>query len=108
MGIVYAPALDRLFGAQDAGAFENAVIFAASGSRKPPADGLMRSRARPIEIKLPMIGCKPMVLAILLHLVIKFCLITAGEADAYPHLVLQWSGIQQRQMLYYELRVVVF
>ena len=41
MGIVYAPALDRLFGAQDAGAFEmRGDICRKIEVRKPPADGL--------------------------------------------------------------------
>ena len=102
MGIVYAPALDRLFWCAGIGLRLKCSVISAAKLKyvsRLQAVGL-RSLARLIEIKLPMIGCKPRVLATLLRLGhLKFCLIAAGEADAIRVMVQQWSGIQRRQML---------
>ena len=71
MGIVYAPALDRLFLVRRMRVrLKCSVMFAARlkfGSRLQTVG--LRSLACLIEIKLPMIGCKPMVFAIPLQLV---------------------------------------
>ena len=88
MGIVYAPALDRLFfGAQDAGAFEmRGDVCRKIEVRKPPADGWIavasashRDKATNDWLQAHGIGN-----TIAIGSSLKFCLIAAGEADAYP------------------------
>ena len=88
MGIVYAPALDRLFfGAQDAGAFEmRGGVCRKIEVRKPPADGWTavasashRDKATNDWLQAHGIGN-----TIAIGSSLKFCLIAAGEADAYP------------------------
>ena len=69
MGIVYAPALDRLFLVRRMRVRLKCSAMSAArlkyGSRLQTVG--LRSLACLIEIKLPMIGCKPRVLATLLQ-----------------------------------------
>ena len=88
MGIVYAPALDRLFfGARDAGAFEIfGNVCRKIEVRKPPADGwtAVASASHRDEATNDWLQAQGIANTIEIGSSLKFCLIAAGEADAYP------------------------
>ncbi|HWC64083.1 MAG TPA: 3'(2'),5'-bisphosphate nucleotidase CysQ [Rhizomicrobium sp.] len=82
-GAVYAPALDRLFLGDGAGAFERAKPIRA---RQVPGDGMVavgsRSHADAATAEfLKAFNVKTFVSA---GSSLKFCLVAAGEADIYP------------------------
>jgi 3'(2'), 5'-bisphosphate nucleotidase len=87
-GVVYAPALDRLFvGSQDDGAFEQdgggtRIIMA----RAPAPDGLVAvsSKSHPDEKTAHLLKSLPIRESINAGSSLKFCLLAAGEADIYP------------------------
>ena len=88
MGIVYAPALDRLFfGAREAGAFEiSGNICRKIEVRKPPAEGwtAVASASHRDKATNDWLQAQGIGNTIAIGSSLKFCLIAAGEADAYP------------------------
>ena len=88
MGIVYAPALDRLFfGAQDAGAYEMfGNVCRKIEVRKPPAEGwtAVASASHRDKATNDWLQAEGIGNTIAIGSSLKFCLIAAGEADAYP------------------------
>ena len=98
LGVVLAPALDRLFaGAVGVGAFaEDAGARRAIAVREPPAEGLTvvasRSHGEPAALETFLQGRR------IAHLrnagsSLKICLVAAGEADLYPRLgrTMEWD-----------------
>ena len=98
LGVVLAPALDRLFaGAEGVGAFmEDGGRRRALACREPPAEGLTvvasRSHGDPQALAAFLNGRK---LARLCNAgsSLKLCLVAAGEADLYPRLgrTMEWD-----------------
>lgn len=98
LGVVLAPALDRLFaGAVGAGAFaEDAGVRRAIVVREPPAEGLTvvasRSHGDPAALETFLQGRR---IAQLRNAgsSLKICLVAAGEADLYPRLgrTMEWD-----------------
>lgn len=98
LGVVLAPALDRLFaGLEAAGAFvEQGGKRRSIACRPPPAKGLTvvasRSHANAVALGAFLAGRK---VAQLRHAgsSLKLCLIAAGEADLYPRLgtTMEWD-----------------
>lgn len=98
LGVVLAPALDRLFaGSQEAGAFvEDAGTRRPIHARKAPADGLTvvasRSHGDPAALADFLQG---RAIAELKNAgsSLKLCLVAAGEADLYPRLgrTMEWD-----------------
>ncbi len=88
MGVVYAPALDRLFfGARDTGAFEMlGNVCRKIEVREPPADGwtAVASASHRDEATNDWLRARGITKIIAIGSSLKFCLIAAGEADAYP------------------------
>lgn len=88
MGVVYAPALERLFfGARDAGAFEMlGNVCRKIEVRKPPANGwtAVASASHRDKATNDWLQAKGIGNTIAIGSSLKFCLIAAGEADAYP------------------------
>ena len=88
MGIVYAPALDRLFfGARDSGAFEMfGNVCRKIEVRKPPAEGwtAVASASHRDKATNDWLQARGICNIIAIGSSLKFCLIAAGEADAYP------------------------
>tara|TARA_B100001057_G_scaffold495357_1_gene594206 strand:- start:1347 stop:2147 length:801 start_codon:yes stop_codon:yes gene_type:complete len=88
MGIVYAPALDRLFfGAQDAGAFEIfGNVCRNIEVRKPPAEGwtAVTSASHQDKATNNWLEAQGIGNTVAIGSSLKFCLIAAGEADVYP------------------------
>jgi 3'(2'), 5'-bisphosphate nucleotidase len=104
-GVVYAPAMDRLFfGERVTGAFEIATEAGRAPdfsrahqirARKPAADGLVAVASRShrdskTEDYLARYSVKAFVSA---GSSLKFCLVAAGEADIYPRLgrTMEWD-----------------
>ena len=88
MGIVYAPALDRLFfSGLNAGAFEmtNERSFKI-GVRSLPFDGSVAvASASHMDSKTDQwLNARGIVQIVSIGSSLKFCLIAAGEADVYP------------------------
>lgn len=98
LGVVYAPALDRLFaGAAGAGAFtEERGERRAIAVREPPAEGLTvvasRSHGDPAALETFLQG-RPVAQLRNAGSSLKICLIAAGEADLYPRLgrTMEWD-----------------
>ncbi len=101
MGVVYAPAVGRLFAGGPGGAWEMAVERQVPGERRPihvrelPAAGatllVSRSHATPATDAF-----RPTVVVAERRVVgssLKFCLIAAGEADVYPRFgpTMEWD-----------------
>ena len=88
MGIVFAPALDRLFfGARDAGAFEIfGNVCRKIEVRKPPTEGwtAVASASHRDKATNDWLQAQGIGNTIAIGSSLKFCLIAAGEADAYP------------------------
>jgi len=88
MGVVYAPALDRLFfGARGAGAFEMlGNVCRKIEVRKPPKNGwtAVASASHRDKATNDWLQAQGISNTIAIGSSLKFCLIAAGEADAYP------------------------
>ncbi|WP_164962167.1 3'(2'),5'-bisphosphate nucleotidase CysQ [Rubrivivax sp. JA1026] len=98
LGVVFAPALDRLFaGARGQGArVEEAGVVRAIRCREVPADGLTvvasRSHGDAAALDAFLAGRKVAALANA-GSSLKLCLVAAGEADLYPRLgrTMEWD-----------------
>lgn len=101
MGVVYAPAVGRLFAGGPGGVWEMTVEGDAPGERKP-----LRVRALPAEGATLLVSrnhataatdaFRPTVAVAGRRVVgssLKFCLIAAGEADVYPRFgpTMEWD-----------------
>ena len=88
MGIVFAPALDRLFfGSLGNGAFEiSGGICRQIHVRIPPADGpvAVASASHRDAQTNQWLEMRGITKSIAIGSSLKFCLIAAGEADLYP------------------------
>ncbi len=87
-GVVFAPALRRLFvGAAGEGAFELSGGVAKSiAARKPPEGGMIAvsSKSHPDAQTDALLGSMNIKGHINAGSSLKFCLVAAGEADIYP------------------------
>lgn len=98
LGVVYAPALDRLFrGAQGVGAYlEQGGVCRPITCRQVPAAGLTvvgsRSHGDPEAMDRFLAG-RTVVEQKSAGSSLKFCLVAAGEADLYPRLgrTMEWD-----------------
>jgi len=98
LGVVLAPALDRLFaGASGLGAFvEEQGARRALACREPPAEGLTvvasRSHGDP-EALAAFLDGRPLACVRNAGSSLKLCLVAAGEADLYPRLgrTMEWD-----------------
>ncbi|MDX5364322.1 MAG: 3'(2'),5'-bisphosphate nucleotidase CysQ [Pseudazoarcus pumilus] len=98
LGVVFAPALDRLFaGAIGTGAFvEEGGLRRSIHTRQPPARGLTvvasRSHGDPETLATFLQGY-PISELKFVGSSLKLCLIAAGEADLYPRLgrTMEWD-----------------
>lgn len=101
MGVVYAPAIGRLFAGGPDGAFEAVVVNNAASDRRPihvrdlPEDGatLLLSRSHGT---VATNAFQPVVAVAGRRVIgssLKFCLIAAGEADVYPRFgpTMEWD-----------------
>jgi 3'(2'), 5'-bisphosphate nucleotidase len=97
MGIVYAPALDRLFvGINGKGAIEkSADTSKALSVRIPPASGALAvaSASHRDDATNKWLAEHDMVNTVSIGSSLKFCLIAAGEADVYPRFgpTMEWD-----------------
>ena len=87
-GVVYAPAIGRLFvGAAGKGAFElSGKIMRSIAARAMPADGLVAvsSKSHPDAKTAALLKTMTIKDNITAGSSLKFCLVAAGEADIYP------------------------
>ncbi len=88
-GVVFAPALDRLFaGAIGCGAFaEEGGLRRTIEARHPPAEGLTVVSSRSHDSPHALADClqgRPVAARMSVGSSLKLCLIAAGEADFYP------------------------
>jgi 3'(2'), 5'-bisphosphate nucleotidase len=87
-GVVYAPAIDRLFvGSIADGAFElRQGVIRAIAARRPDADGLVAvsSKSHPDPQTAELLKTLPIKGHTNAGSSLKFCLVAAGEADIYP------------------------
>lgn len=98
VGVVLAPALDRLFaGAAGCGAFvEERGTRRSIAARRPPAEGLTvvasRSHGDP-EALAGFLQGRPIAALKNAGSSLKLCLVAAGEADLYPRLgrTMEWD-----------------
>ncbi|MEO8500552.1 MAG: 3'(2'),5'-bisphosphate nucleotidase CysQ [Vicinamibacteria bacterium] len=98
LGVVLAPALDRVFGGfSKGGAFvEEAGRRRAIASRRPPPGGLTvvssRSHGDREALEAFLAG-RPVARSAYAGSSLKFCLVAAGEADLYPRLgrTMEWD-----------------
>ena len=97
MGIVFAPALDRLFfGSLGNGAFEiSGGICRQIRVRTPPAEGLVAvaSASHRDAQTNQWLERRGIINSIAIGSSLKFCLIAAGEADLYPRFgpTMEWD-----------------
>ena len=98
LGVVLAPALDRVFaGARGVGAMvEERGARRSIGCRRPPEDGLtvVSSRSHGDAAALDrFLAGRPVARALNAGSSLKFCLVAAGEADLYPRLgrTMEWD-----------------
>lgn len=86
-GVVFAPAIGRLFWGGPAGAFEetNGTVKAI-GTRATPAEGMtaIASRSHRDRLTDEYLAHYPIANLIAAGSSLKFCVIAAGEADLYP------------------------
>ncbi|MDZ4740167.1 MAG: 3'(2'),5'-bisphosphate nucleotidase CysQ [Alphaproteobacteria bacterium] len=97
-GVVFAPAIDRMFWGSDNAAFEQTIAIGHIGkieTRPAPAQGLVAIASRShrdssTEDFLARFQIEQVVSA---GSSLKFCLIAAGEADIYPRLgrTMEWD-----------------
>ena len=82
-GVVFAPALSRLFTGDSGGAFEGAKLDKGRGPRR---DGLvaMGSRSHADAATAEFLKAYPVKEFISAGSSLKFCLVAAAEADIYP------------------------
>jgi 3'(2'), 5'-bisphosphate nucleotidase len=86
-GLVYAPALKRLFAGEiGIGAFEQDGQTRAIHARAPAADGLVAvsSKSHPDARTDALLKSLPIKQQVHAGSSLKFCLLAAGEADIYP------------------------
>jgi 3'(2'), 5'-bisphosphate nucleotidase len=97
MGVVYAPALDRLFsGIVGTGATEkSADISTALSIRTPPASGALAvaSASHRDEATNQWLAEHDIANTVSIGSSLKFCLVAAGEADVYPRFgpTMEWD-----------------
>lgn len=101
MGVVYAPAVGRLFAGGPNGAFETLVAGNAAGERRPihvrslPAEGatLLLSRSHGTAATEAFQPDVAVADRRVIGSSLKFCLIAAGEADVYPRFgpTMEWD-----------------
>jgi 3'(2'), 5'-bisphosphate nucleotidase len=97
-GVVFAPAIDRMFWGCDNEAFEQTIAIGLIGkieTRLPPAQGLVAIASRShrdssTDEFLAQFQIEQIVSA---GSSLKFCVIAAGEADIYPRLgrTMEWD-----------------
>lgn len=101
LGVVYAPAVGRLFVGGADGAFEVELADGRAGAHRPirvrtlPAEGAVLLTSRSSSART-LAGYRPPCPVAGHRLVgssLKFCLIAAGEADLYPRLgpTMEWD-----------------
>jgi 3'(2'), 5'-bisphosphate nucleotidase len=88
-GVVYAPAVDRLFWGSDGKAFEQQAGAAAAKpitTRAAPKEGMIAiaSRSHRDKFTEELLAFYPIAKLIAAGSSLKFCVIAAGEADIYP------------------------
>jgi 3'(2'), 5'-bisphosphate nucleotidase len=90
LGVVYAPAMERLFWAAGPGSARERTpdgAMRAIAARTPPATGTVvvasRSHGDPLELS-GLAGAEPVAERRIIGSSIKFCLLACGEADLYP------------------------
>ncbi len=86
-GVVFAPAIDRLFWGDAAGAFEDANRTRRQiKTRATPAEGMtaIASRSHRDRLTDEYLAHYPIANLIAAGSSLKFCVIAAGEADLYP------------------------
>jgi 3'(2'), 5'-bisphosphate nucleotidase len=86
-GVVFAPAVDRLFWGSAAGAFEEAKGHAHQiRTRATPPEGMtaIASRSHRDHLTDEYLAHYPIANLIAAGSSLKFCVIAAGEADLYP------------------------
>ena len=93
MGVVYAPALNRMFtGVLGTGAFEDGSSISV---RAPGEDGLtaVASASHRDEETNAWLGEKGIEKTVSIGSSLKFCLLAAGEADVYPRFgpTMEWD-----------------
>lgn len=101
MGVVYAPAIGRLFAGGPQGAFEMVVEGDAISMRRPihvrdlPKDGvtLLLSRSHATAATDAFLPAVAVANRRVIGSSLKFCLIAAGEADVYPRFgpTMEWD-----------------
>ena len=97
MGIVYAPALDRLFvGINGKGAYEkSADTSTALSTRIPPSSGALAvaSASHRDDATNKWLAEHNIANTVSIGSSLKFCLVAAGEADIYPRLspTMEWD-----------------
>ena len=98
LGVVFAPALDRLFaGAAGLGAFvEDKGVRRPIATRKPPAEGLTVVASRShgdAEALAAFLAGRKVAEQTNAGSSLKLCLVAAGEADVYPRLgrTMEWD-----------------
>jgi 3'(2'), 5'-bisphosphate nucleotidase len=98
LGVVFAPALGRLFASdlQSGAVVEDSDGRRALSARKTPADGatvvFSRSHGDPEAVSRCLAG-RTIAASICAGSSLKFCLVAAGEADLYPRLgrTMEWD-----------------
>jgi 3'(2'), 5'-bisphosphate nucleotidase len=98
LGVVFAPALGRLFASdlQSGAVVEDSDRRRALSARKTPADGVTvvssRSHGDPEALSRCLAG-QTIAASICAGSSLKFCLVAAGEADLYPRLgrTMEWD-----------------
>ncbi|MFM9865368.1 MAG: 3'(2'),5'-bisphosphate nucleotidase CysQ [Micropepsaceae bacterium] len=86
-GVVYAPAIDRLFWGSAAGAFEESNgNLRQIKTRATPAEGMtaIASRSHRDRLTDEYLAHYPIAKLVAAGSSLKFCVIAAGEADLYP------------------------
>lgn len=98
LGVVFAPALDRLFaGAAGLGAFtEDRGARRSIAARRPPAEGLTVVASRShgdAEALAAFLAGRKVARQTNAGSSLKLCLVAAGEADVYPRLgrTMEWD-----------------
>jgi 3'(2'), 5'-bisphosphate nucleotidase len=104
LGVVYAPAMGELFGADVAGARAFRAVAGASNSaatraptpgRRPPPGGLtvVASRSHPSPGMSEYLAGYKVAETVSIGSSLKFCLVAQGRADLYPRLgtTMEWD-----------------
>jgi len=98
LGVVFAPALDRLFAGIVGGAafVEQGGVRLRIACRRPPAEGItvVSSRSHGDAAALQsFLGARRVVRSLSAGSSLKFCMVACGEADLYPRLgpTMEWD-----------------